>query len=126
MTATTSPRQGDRQRTYMSGLVILSALATLQENHTSEGDTLKLLATLMRHVTTENLDLRELFRLGRLALSIDPANIKNCTIPTGAGDGSNLSVASDAQALFADFRDDGVVTACEPVPGGLDEPSPGG
>jgi LCP family protein required for cell wall assembly len=118
-------RQGDRQRTWQAGLVILSALSTIQENQTSEGDTLKLLATLIGHVTTENVSLQELFRLGRLAMSIDPANIGNCTIPTGAGEGSNLSVAPDAQALFADFRDDGVAQ-CEPVPGGLDTPSPGG
>ena len=37
-------RQGDRQRTYDSGLVILSALKTIQQNQSSAADTVKLLA----------------------------------------------------------------------------------
>jgi hypothetical protein len=84
-----------------------------------------LVATLIGGVTTDNVSPGELFRLGRLALSIDPANISNCTIPTGGGSGSNLSVAPEAAALFADFADDGVAALCDPVPGGLDVPSGG-
>ena len=118
-------RQGDRQRTYNAGLVILAALATLREHHPSASNTMKLLTTLIRGVTTDNVSTAELFRLGRLALSIDPANIKNCTIPTGGGGGSNLAVAPEAAGLFADFADDGTVVSCEPVPGGLNLPSPG-
>jgi hypothetical protein len=67
----------------------------------------------------------ELFRLGRLALSIDPALVANCTIPTGGGSGGNLGVAPEAGVLFADFRDDGVAAFCDPMPGGFDAPSPG-
>jgi len=118
-------RQGDRQRTYDAGLVILAALETVRERHRSMVDTIELIATLAGGVTTENVSMDELFRLGRLALSLDPADIKNCTIPTGAGGGSNLSVAPQAAALFADFADDATVAICEPVPGGLDSPSPG-
>jgi LCP family protein required for cell wall assembly len=119
-------RQGDRQRTWQSGFVILSALKTIQDTRPTVIDTLRYIGTLMTGITTENVSMLELFRLGRLAMQIDPANVKNCTIPTGAGEGSNLSVAPEAQALFADFRDDGVVADCEPVPGGMDTPSPGG
>jgi len=115
-------RQGDRQRTWQSGLVILSALSTLKQKATSFGSTMKLIAILARGVTMENVGVDELYRLGRFALSLDPANIKNCTIPTGGGSGTNLSVSSAAQPLFADFRDDGVVGSCEPVPGGFDTP----
>lgn len=118
-------RQGDRQRTYDAGLVILAALETIRERHRDVFDTIDLIATLAGGVTTENVSMDELFRLGRLAMSIDPADIKNCTIPTGAGGGSNLSVAPQAAALFADFADDATVPLCEPVPGGLDTPSPG-
>ena len=118
-------RQGDRQRTYDAGLVILAALSTLRGQRHTENDTLHLLGILAGGVTTDNVSMTELFRLGRLALSIDPANIKNCTIPTGAGGGTNLSVAPTAAPLFADFRDDANVAACDPVPGGLDTPSPG-
>jgi LCP family protein required for cell wall assembly len=117
-------RQGDRQRTYDSGLVILSALDMIRHDDNSAGDTVKLVANLARHVTMENVDLAELYRLGRFAMQIDPANVKNCTIPTGAGDGSNLSVAPAAQPLFQEFAANGDVTACEPVPGGLDTPDP--
>jgi LCP family protein required for cell wall assembly len=118
-------RQGDRQRTYDAGLVILAALETIRERHRDVFDTIDLIATLAGGVTTENVSMDELFRLGRLAMSIDPADIKNCTIPTGPGGGSNLSVAPQAAALFADFADDATVPICEPVPGGLDAPSPG-
>lgn len=117
------PSQGDRQRTWQSGLVILSALASIQKKSPSLGGTMKLIAGLARGVTMENVSVDELYRLGRFALTLNPANIKNCTIPTGAGGGSNLSVSPAAQPLFADFRDDGVVANCEPVPGGFDQPS---
>jgi LCP family protein required for cell wall assembly len=119
-------RQGDRQRTWQSGLVILSALKTIQDHHPSPSATMRYLATLMSGITMQNVTAADLFRLGSLALKINPDDIKNCTIPTGAGSGSNLAVGGDAQPLFADFRDDGVVSACEPVPGGMDTPSPGG
>jgi len=118
-------RQGDRQRTYDAGLVILAALATVQERHSSVAATVRLIAELIGGVTTDNVSSAELFRLGRLAMSIDPDDIKNCTIPTGAGGGSNLAVAPQAGALFADFADDATVAICEPVPGGLDTPSTG-
>ena len=51
----------------------------------------------------ENVGITELFRLGRLSMGLDPAAIKNITIPTGGGSGTNLAVAPQAQALFADF-----------------------
>ena len=118
-------RQGDRQRTWNAGLVILSALSTLQARDLSAAETVKLVASLVGGVTTHNVSTAELFRLGRLALSIDPAVVTNCTIPTGGGGGSNLAVAPEAGALFADFRDDGVAAFCDPMPGGFDLPSPG-
>ena len=65
-------RQGDRQRTYDSGLVILSALKTLQQNQSSAADTVRLLALLMPGITTKDVSMGELFRLGRLAMTIDP------------------------------------------------------
>jgi LCP family protein required for cell wall assembly len=118
-------RQGDRQRTWDAGLVILSALATVRAHQPSAADTVDLIATLIGGITTDGVSPGELFRLGRLALSIDPANVSNCTIPTGGGGGSNLSVAPEAGALFADFADDGIAAFCDPVPGGFDLPSAG-
>jgi LCP family protein required for cell wall assembly len=118
-------RQGDRQRTWDAGLVILSALATVRAHQPSAADTVDLIATLIGGITTDGVSPGELFRLGRLALSIDPANVSNCTIPTGGGGGSNLSVAPEAGALFADFADDGIAAFCDAVPGGFDLPSSG-
>ncbi|MBJ7262165.1 MAG: hypothetical protein JHD17_09710, partial [Acidimicrobiia bacterium] len=52
------------------------------------------------------LSLSEIYRLGRLALTVDPAVIKNLTIPVGGGSGTNLSVGAGASELFSDFADD--------------------
>lgn len=100
---------GDIDRTYNQGTVILAALAQLQAGDTSPAETLRLISILGRHVKMENVDLTELFRLGRLAMKLDPAQVKNITIPVGSGAGTNLQVQPQAQALFADFADDGVV-----------------
>jgi LCP family protein required for cell wall assembly len=115
------PSQGDRQRSWDQGFLILSALGQFRQG-ANLTTTMNLIAILAKGVTTENVSVDELYRLGRLALAIDPANVKNCTIPTGGGAGSNLSVAPGAQQLFADFRDDGVVGSCEEVPGGKEAP----
>jgi LCP family protein required for cell wall assembly len=79
---------GDISRTGNQALIIISALASLR---------------------AQNPDLPELFRLGQLALSIDPAAIKSVVVPVGSGSGTNLLLTPDAQGLFADFRDDAVL-----------------
>jgi hypothetical protein len=89
--------------------VIISALATLRASNPSDAATMILVTTLAKHVRVHNVDLTGLWRLGRLALTIDPANVKNITIPTGGGSGTNLVLGPGAQELFADFADDGVV-----------------
>jgi anionic cell wall polymer biosynthesis LytR-Cps2A-Psr (LCP) family protein len=100
---------GDVTRSGNQALVIISALATLRAQNTGAAGTLHLAALLAKHVRTDNVSLTDMFRLGQLALSIDPANVKSITIPVGTGAGSNLAVGAGADALFADFRDDGVV-----------------
>jgi len=52
---------------------------------------------------------QDLYRLGRLVLTIDPASIKNVVIPTGGGSGTNLAPGAGIQDLFNDFKDDGVL-----------------
>jgi polyisoprenyl-teichoic acid--peptidoglycan teichoic acid transferase len=103
------PQEGDRMRTFNQGKAIIAALATLRAQNPGAAGTAKLTVTLARHVRTEGLDLGQMYELGRLALSIDPARIKNVVIPTGGGAGTNLSVAPQAQDLFADFRDDAIL-----------------
>jgi polyisoprenyl-teichoic acid--peptidoglycan teichoic acid transferase len=104
--------RGDIDRTFNQGTIILDTLKLLQDrNDTSAGDTVKLVSILASHVRMHDVDVGELYRLGRLALQLDPASIKNITIPVGGGTATstNLSLGPDAPALFADFADDAVV-----------------
>jgi LCP family protein required for cell wall assembly len=100
---------GDISRTGNEALIIVSALADLRAQNPGAVGTARVVAILSRHIRMLNVDLTELFRLGRLALSIDPANVRNVTIPVGSGAGTNLLVTPAAQSLFADFRDDAVL-----------------
>lgn len=103
------PAEGDRRRSLNQARAIIATLATLRAQDPDAAGTVKLVATVARHVKTEGLNLAELYDLGRLALSIDPARIKSVLLPTGSGGGTNLAVAPAAQDLFADFRDDAVL-----------------
>jgi LCP family protein required for cell wall assembly len=101
---------GDIDRSYNQGTIILSALRTLQDRkEKSPSEIFKNVSILASHVRMENIGIAELFRLGRMAMSMDPAAIKNITIPVGSGEGTNLQVTGDGAALFADFRDDAIV-----------------
>jgi polyisoprenyl-teichoic acid--peptidoglycan teichoic acid transferase len=100
---------GDIDRSFNQGTIILSALGKIQQTYNTPSETMRLLSILALHVRMENVGLTELFRLGRLSMGLDPAAIKNITIPTGGGSGTNLAVAPQAQQLFADFADDAVV-----------------
>lgn len=104
----TLPR-GDLQRTENQGLVILSALRTLQARHPSAGDTVRLVATAGRHVKLDGLGIRDLFALGQQALSVNADNVRNVVLPVASGGGSNLVKTGDAASLLADLADDGVL-----------------
>lgn len=103
------PIEGDRQRSLNQGRAIIAALATLRAQNPGAAGTARLVAILARHVETEGLDLSHLYDLGRLALSLDPARVRNVLVPTGAGGGTNLAVAPAARDLFADFADDAIL-----------------
>ncbi len=100
---------GDLSRTANQARLIIAALTTLRAQNPGDTGTLKLVAILASHVTTQNLSLTEMYRLGRLGLTIDPANVKSVTIPVGSGSGSNLSVGAGASELFSDFADDAIL-----------------
>jgi LCP family protein required for cell wall assembly len=100
---------GDLSRTSNQGLLIISALQTIQKKQPSAGDTVHLIATLGRHVKLDGIGISDLFHMGELALTFDAANIKNVVLPVGAGSGSNLVKSGDADSLLADFADDGVL-----------------
>jgi hypothetical protein len=69
----------------------------------------KLLALLGRHAQLDGMGIKDLYRLGRLAFSLNPDQIQNIVIPyTGGG---CLGLGASAAGLFADFRDNGVVNS---------------
>lgn len=100
---------GDLQRSQNQGYLIVQALAQLRAENTGPIGTLKLLADLGRHAQLEGVGIDDLYALGRLGLSIDPANVKNVLVPVAAGSGTRLQLTPAAQSLFADFRDDAVL-----------------
>jgi len=103
---------GDFRRTENQALVILSALTQLRAAQRGAVDVLNYLAVLGRHVEVDGVGLVELYRLGRLGLSIDPANVRNVTMPGRIGSAGAASVvlpAGGAESLFADIRDDAVL-----------------
>lgn len=101
---------GDRTRTVNQGLLMLATLTTLRAQNPGPVGTLKLVALLGRHVRMEGVDLAELYRLGRLALSLDPANVRNVLFPTLPGRFStNLPPDPAGAPLVADFADNGLL-----------------
>jgi polyisoprenyl-teichoic acid--peptidoglycan teichoic acid transferase len=97
---------GDIGRSENQGLLIISALATLQAQGGPPTRALTLLGILARHAELQGVGFAEFYRFARLAFSLNPAAIRNVVTPTGGGSGSNLSLGAGAQALFEDFRDD--------------------
>lgn len=103
---------GDFTRTHDQGILILAGLSKLRGSDPTAANTAKWMSVLARHTRLDGIGLGDLYRLGRLALSIDPANVRNVTMPGTIGSAGNQSVvfaAPAAAALFADFRDDAIL-----------------
>ena len=83
---------GDFTRTHNQGRLILAALAKLRAEGPTPARILRSLAVLLRHTTLDGVSLTDLYRLGRLGLSIDPANVTNITMPGVAGQAGSASV----------------------------------
>lgn len=101
--------RGDLRRTENQGYLIISALEQLRSESVGPIGTLKLLANLGRHSQLEGIGLKDLYALGRLGLSIDPANVRNYVVETESGTGTQMRLAGDYASLFADFADDAVL-----------------
>jgi LCP family protein required for cell wall assembly len=102
---------GDLTRTYHQGVLILAALAKLRAD-VRPTSVVRNLNVLLRRAQAEGVSLVDLYRLGRLGLSIDPANVRNVVMPSRFGFVGSAAVVFPAPAaggLFADFRDDGVL-----------------
>lgn len=103
---------GDFRRTENQGLLLLAGLATLRTGPRGAADLLKYVSILARHAQLEGLSVLDVYRLARLAASIDPQNVRNVVMPGSAGNAGGASVVNvgpGADALFADFRDDGIL-----------------
>lgn len=99
----------DLTRTANQGYLILQALAQFRAENTGPIRTLELLANLGRHTKLDGIGLKDLYGLGRLGLSVDPANVRNVVVPVASGSGSRLQLTSAATSLFQDFADDAVL-----------------
>lgn len=103
---------GDFRRTEHQALLIMAGLAKLRSEDASRTGTLSHLAALLRHGRFEGVSVPDLYRLGRLALAIDPNNVRSVTMPGfsgNAGGASAVFAAGGAQSLFADLADDAVL-----------------
>jgi anionic cell wall polymer biosynthesis LytR-Cps2A-Psr (LCP) family protein len=103
---------GDFVRSEHQTMIIIAALAKLREAGPSAANTVKWLSVLLRNSTFDGASVPDLYRLGRLALSIDPANVRSVTMPGVVGTAGSVSVVfvgAGADSLFADFRDDAVL-----------------
>jgi LCP family protein required for cell wall assembly len=106
---------GDFSRTENQGLVILSALAQLRQE--ARRDPTRLFTWLIagaKYIQTE-LTLPDLFDLALPALAIDPKRVVNLALPGGigtAGEASIVTLGGEADAVFSDLADDGML---EPV-----------
>ncbi|HEY5014582.1 MAG TPA: LCP family protein [Acidimicrobiia bacterium] len=102
--------RGDITRTENQASLILAAMSQLRARASTPTGAFRLLALLGQNATITGASLTDLYRLGRLAQSVNPASIRNYTIPVGGGMNC-LPLLSGAASAFADFADDGVLEA---------------
>ena len=103
---------GDFARTENQGRLLLAGLAKLRKEGANAATVLRAVSIFARHGRFDGLSLGELYRLGRLAVSLDPANVRNVVMPGSIGNAAGQSVVfvgASADGLFADFRDDAVL-----------------
>jgi LCP family protein required for cell wall assembly len=94
-------------RTHNQGLLILDAMRQLRAQMQNAPGEFRLLALLGRHAQLDGIGMKDLYRLGRVAFSLNPDQIANITMPWS--NGGCLGLGAGASSLFADFRDDGIV-----------------
>jgi LCP family protein required for cell wall assembly len=103
---------GDVARTGHQGELLIHALADFRAKGTDVTGMVHALDLLYRNVRVIGISAPDVLRLGRAALSIEPQNVRNYTIPVVAGfkgTASVLFVRPPATGLFADFADDAVL-----------------
>jgi LCP family protein required for cell wall assembly len=101
---------GDLRRSEHQALLIIAGLAKLRAQGSGPTAAMRYLSVLARHASIEGVGLMELYRFGRLGLSLDPARVRQVTMPSIVGP-SLVHAAPSASRLFADFRDDAILQA---------------
>ncbi|HEY3831193.1 MAG TPA: LCP family protein [Acidimicrobiia bacterium] len=112
----------DIQRTWDQGYLMIAAIQKLEKSYSTIAGRFQLAALMMQHAQLSGMDLQDLVKLGQVADDIAPNGIKTVTMPSTGG--NCLTPTASARALFADFRDDGVL---ESYPAGTPQdvsPSP--
>jgi LCP family protein required for cell wall assembly len=103
---------GDLARTTNQGWLLVAALERARQVSHSPFDTMRLLGLIARNTRVEGVGFRDLFGLVGFGLSIDPANVRNVTMPATigkVGKADVVFVGPGASDLFADFRDDAML-----------------
>lgn len=103
---------GDFTRSFNQTILMLAMLSKLRGQGSDPASELKYLSVLSRHSVRNGVSNTDLYRLGRLALSIDPANVRNVIMPGTSAliSGTAFVVTTaDTAPLFADFADDAIL-----------------
>ncbi len=112
----------DIQRSWDQGYLMIAAIQKLQKSYSTIAGRFQLAALLVQHSQLSGMGIEDLVKLGQMADDITPSDIRTVTMPSSGG--SCLTPTASARALFADFRDDGVL---ESYPAGTPQnvaPSP--
>ncbi len=97
----------DITRTANQGSLIFDTMRYLSEKMQSAPGEFKMLALLGRHAQLDGIGLEDLYRLGRVAFSLNPDRMKQAVLPIT--NGQCLGLGGAAPGLFADFKDDAVL-----------------
>ena len=103
---------GDISRTHHQGLLLLGALERAREVAQSPVSKLRLLGMVARHTRVDGIGYRDLYPLLDLGLSLDPANVRNVTMPSAIGKVGAADVVfpgAGATSLFGDLGDDAIL-----------------
>lgn len=103
---------GDIARTENQGLLLLAGLRKAREVATTPVSKLRLLGMMARYTRYDGVGFRDLYTLLDVGLSIDPANVRNVTMPASIGKVGKADVvfaAPGSAELFADLRDDAIL-----------------
>ncbi|HWC31905.1 MAG TPA: LCP family protein, partial [Actinomycetota bacterium] len=105
---------GDFSRSANHGTLMTAALRALQRDVQQDpADLFEWIVTGIRNLQTD-LSFTEIFDLMVTALSIDKDRVANVVVPGGlgfVGSASIVTLGNDAEVLFRDLRDDGLLKA---------------